>query len=181
MTNHSTTRVTMKEDRKYDFFLCANKEALAYRPDANALMDSDCSDFMVYKIPLNGNKELLHEEKWDDIISIPEATYEALHLNLSKKKKKFVLDPSLDKRDTFTERDKKLNRKPKQKKEEDKDGIYLEKILRMFKTSVESRNYLDYGYPFETCINRFLSIRIKSTKPLTELQKQELKNKFKAL
>lgn len=71
-------------ERRISFFLRANKEAMdLYNESREALMDSECFDFHVYKHSLESKKNT--SEEWEFDVAIDEETYSALHLNLCAK------------------------------------------------------------------------------------------------
>ena len=72
-----------------EFILSVNSVAMAlYRESKEALMASDCHDFMVFRY---SNREVVLEdlEGWEESISIDEFTYSALHGNLCTKLRAF--------------------------------------------------------------------------------------------
>lgn len=71
-------------ERQNSYFLSVNKEAMdLYLESRDALIDSDCYDFMVYKFSDFSKKGF--SEDWEHQIPIDEETYSVLHLNLCSK------------------------------------------------------------------------------------------------
>ncbi|WP_162880155.1 hypothetical protein [Mariniflexile rhizosphaerae] len=79
-----------------EFILAANSIAMAlYKESKEALMASDCYDFMVFKY--SSREAILEDlEEWEESISIDEDTYRALHGNLCIKLKAFFDTPNPD-------------------------------------------------------------------------------------
>ncbi len=79
----------------YIYILSANKEAMAlYNKSKDALIESDCYDFMVYKYSSHKNTVMLETEEWDETVQINASIFIDLHLNLCTKFRKFILEPS---------------------------------------------------------------------------------------
>ncbi len=72
-----------------EFILSANSIAMAlYRESKEALMTSDCHDFIVFRC--SSRDAILEDlEEWEESISIDESTYSALHGNLCTKLRAF--------------------------------------------------------------------------------------------
>jgi NAD(P)H-flavin reductase len=76
-----------------EYILCANSFGMAlYRESKEALMASDCYDFMVFRYP-DRNIILEDLKEWKESISIDESTYRELHQNLCKKVRAFFSAP----------------------------------------------------------------------------------------
>lgn len=82
-----------------EFIFAANSMAMAlYRESKEALMASDCYDFMVFKYSRREAilEDLEEWEEWEGSISIDESTYNALHGNLYTKLRAFFNNPKPD-------------------------------------------------------------------------------------
>ena len=79
-----------------EFILAANSIAMAlYRKSKEALMSSDCYDFMVFRH--SGRNFILDGlEEWEESVSIDEATYDVLHCNLCTKLRTLYNTPKPD-------------------------------------------------------------------------------------
>ncbi len=74
---------------KDTFILCANKLSLSlYKISREALIQSNCYDFFVYK-----NPEKKDYEEWETFIEIDEETYFLLYNNLCNKFRKHIVTP----------------------------------------------------------------------------------------
>ncbi|WP_420602992.1 hypothetical protein [Flagellimonas sp.] len=68
------------------YLLCMNEEGLLlYEESINRLIESNCKDFMVYKL-VDGNRNYQTDiDIWQVEIEINEQFYSMLHLNLCQK------------------------------------------------------------------------------------------------
>lgn len=68
------------------YVLCFNEEAKGlFQESVKTLMESRCSDFMVYKVVDNKTGNPYSHDEWVEAMEINEATYTKLHLNLCHK------------------------------------------------------------------------------------------------
>ena len=63
----------------------------------------------------------------------------------------------------------------------DLDTCPIKKTMLTFKESKEGENYEKYGYPFSTCLIRFLIETFDGIEPLDNRQYEILKNRFDKL
>ena len=69
---------------KYVF--CSNMEAkVLFQDSMETLMESENSDFMVFKVIEGKVKNLSGYDEWSEVIEIDETTFKKLHLNLCQK------------------------------------------------------------------------------------------------
>ena len=68
------------------YLLCMNEEALLlYEESIDSLIESNCKDFMVYRL-IDGNRKYQADiDIWSVEIEINEHFYSMLHLNLCQK------------------------------------------------------------------------------------------------
>ena len=81
-------RVTEDMGKNITYLLCMNEEAASlYMESINRLVESDCFDFMVYKLVDGNRKYQAGIDTWSEEVEISEGFYSILHINLCPKLK----------------------------------------------------------------------------------------------
>lgn len=76
------------------FILYGNETAITlYKKSKEALINSNCYDFMIYQCDEDIDMDLHNAKQWDKNITINKSTYDLLYKNLCWKLRKFTITP----------------------------------------------------------------------------------------
>ena len=76
----------LKKNHALIYFLCLSKDARQlFQVSLNTLIESENSDFMVYKLYSRSMVNIPEYKEWSEIVEIDEGKYILLHLNLCHK------------------------------------------------------------------------------------------------
>ena len=76
----------LKKNHELNYFLCLSKNARQlFQVSLKTLIESENSDFMVYKLQSRSKVNIPDYKEWLEIVEIDEGKYSLLHLNLCHK------------------------------------------------------------------------------------------------